>query len=139
MPIYSYICDDDHIEDCLFAMGRAPKSRTCPFCKKKAGRYYRPPQVSVFKPYVTPHITGEPVEVRSAAHEDSLCEKNGVYRMLDGEQIDINKSKRIRERRKKEALNAVPWEKAIAQAEADHGAKLVTPDKPKKKRRAKTA
>lgn len=135
MPVYTFICKRDHEEDHILKHTEVPKIMKC-WCGEIARRLFKAPQVATFRPYVTKHFDGNPIEVRTAAQEDSLCKKHGVYRMLDSEKIDLAKSKRRREEIKKQALEQVPWEKAVAMAEADHGGqKLYTPDPPKRRKK----
>lgn len=138
MPLYTYICPSNHTTDIVAKAGENPKSIEC-HCGRYAGRLFKAPQVAIFKPYTTTHITGEPIEIRTASQEEAICRANNVYRMLDSEKIDKNASRRKREQLKKQTLEARPWEECIARAEAETGQKLITPDKPRKKRTCKSA
>ena len=139
MPVYTYECNDcSKREDVVMPMKvYRYKYRQCRYCDGRAVRLFFPPQVAAFKPYTTTHFDGEPVEVRTAKQEADLCAKHRVYRMLDSEKFDKAANRRKREQIKNASLNQVPWEDAVARAEAETGQKLVTPDKPKKRRTCK--
>ena len=102
MPTYSYECTKDNCpgtRDLVRKIGEAPKHTRCFVCGSRSVRVYTAPQLSVFKPYVTPDITGEDVEVTCASQEDALCKQYGVTRLLSTDMTgsrDEVKKKRAR-------------------------------------------
>lgn len=50
----------------------------CDTCKQYGKRIFLPPQVKIFKPYVTAHITGNPITVESKQQEEDLCRRHNV-------------------------------------------------------------
>lgn len=85
-PLYTYKCSYCETEgDDLFNIGEAPRITECPFCGHKRHRVYTAPQISVFKEYVTPHITGQPVCISSRSQEREILERHGLTRVTNDE------------------------------------------------------
>lgn len=88
MPIYSY----DHCEQEIdiyqpLTTSEAPKCEKCGEPMEKVFRSSNHVPKSVF-PYVTTHISGKPIEVKSEAHLQSLCKQYGVRHRPDAAWID---------------------------------------------------
>ncbi len=86
MPHYSFECDhcdQEYVE--FYKASEVPKTSVCPQCERATVRVFRPMQISIFKEYVTPHITGEPMLIRSRKHENDVCKANGVTRVTSDE------------------------------------------------------
>jgi len=86
MPHYSFECDDceqEYIE--YYKASEVPKTSVCPKCEGTTVRTFKPMQISIFHEYVTPHITGEPMLIRSRNHEKDVCQANGVMRVTADE------------------------------------------------------
>jgi hypothetical protein len=56
----------------------------CPYCGSSAPRIYRVQIRKEFWPYVTPHLTGDPVEIQSRQHRDRLFKENSVTQIEPG-------------------------------------------------------
>ncbi len=104
MAAFEYTC----VKDCggsvmVFAKvdEKRPKWKKCPKCGSRSTRHFRAPQLSIFKPYVTPDITGTEVEITSPSQEARLCKKHGVERLTSDdktgspEAMRRNKAKRF--------------------------------------------
>jgi putative FmdB family regulatory protein len=78
MPTYTYECACGHTFDQVLRMHDYTLEYPCPRCRETARRIYKPIQISVFTPFVTSDITGEPVEISSRRTENALCKEHGV-------------------------------------------------------------
>lgn len=88
MPIYTYECGRCSAQrDLVLHMSEPhPKKIVCEKgCGRRMARIFKPHRISSFTPYVTPHITGEPLAISSARQELAVCKQYGVSRMLDSE------------------------------------------------------
>jgi len=96
MPHYSFECDhceQEYVE--FYKSSEVPKTSICPRCKGGTVRVFRPMQISIFNEYVTPHITGEPMLIRSRKHEKDVCTANGLMRVTSDEFNKPNKPKAV--------------------------------------------
>ena len=86
MPLYTYICPDDHEEDVVFSIHvDRPKVLPCRVCRKPSMRLFTPVQLNIMKPYVTQAGDGIPTEIRSAAEERAYEKKHGIAHLLDSD------------------------------------------------------
>lgn len=93
-PLYTYKCNHCEVEDDdLFNIGEAPRFTECPYCGHKRHRVYTAPQISIFKEYVTPHITGEPVHISSRDQEREILARHGMVRVTNDEMGEPMKKK----------------------------------------------
>lgn len=133
MPVYTYICRNcEYAEDVVFSVDRRVNALRCRQCRTgKMTREFQPPQVSVFRPYVTRNITGEPMEIRSSKHETDVLNRHGLYRPLDSEpSVKPNaKAKRKREAEK----NEVPLKEDLERTAHEMGIPLWQREPSKKK------
>jgi putative FmdB family regulatory protein len=95
MPYYTFLCQNcERDEDMYFRMADVQQTIRCSECGGDMKRMFYAPQISVRQPYVTSHITGDPVEITSAKQEKELCEAHGVTRLMDSESSHIKKPKK---------------------------------------------
>lgn len=90
MPIYGFRCEADasHTEEHYYPLRESSTpERECETCK---GHMVRDLTVEARNhipssgyPYVTSNISGEPIEVKSSAHEAELCKIHGVTKRDD--------------------------------------------------------
>ena len=86
MPVFTYICENNHEEDVVFAVhGERPKVLPCRECRKPSRRVFKPVQVSVMQPYVTRAGDGIPTEIRSSGEERAYEEKHGIAHLMDSD------------------------------------------------------
>lgn len=94
MPIYGFRCVSDplHTEEHYYPLRETDFARECETCGAAMQRDLRVEArnhvpASAF-PYVTKHINGKPIEVRSAVHLQELCKLHGVRLRDDAEYVD---------------------------------------------------
>lgn len=117
MPVYTYVCKKcDEAKDLVCSLSqKRPKRRRC-HCGGTSTRVYKLPQISTFKTYVTAHITGNKVEIRSARQEDELCAQHDVARLLDSQVLKDRPAEKAK--RKKRALATLePFQETYRQVE----------------------
>lgn len=84
MPTFSYECGCGNEFDAFQQSWREP-NEVCSKCGATAERVLRSTRhipASVF-PYVTSHISGKPLEVKSAKHLEQLCKEHGKVHRPD--------------------------------------------------------
>lgn len=104
MPIYTYECASykcNGVDYLVSGMNeQRPTWKKCSLCGKRAMRTYTTPQLSIFKPYTTPDITGTDVEVTSPRQEDALCKRHGITRLgsddMKGDRSSVTKRRKKR-------------------------------------------
>lgn len=107
MPLYTYICENDHEEDVLFSLrGTRPKMLPCRVCRKPSMRMFKPVQVSVMQPYVTRAGDGIATEIRSPEQERAYERKHGIAHLMDSDMTRMRdglsgQKDRIRQRERK--------------------------------------
>jgi len=97
MPHYSFECDhceQEYIE--YYKASEVPKTSVCPQCEGNTVRTFKPMQISIFHEYVTPHITGQPIVIRSRNHEKDVCRAHGVMRVASDEFNKPNKRQSVK-------------------------------------------
>jgi len=79
MPIYRFVCKNDHEMEDLIPLSQYKEGmwRKCKQCGKRANlaiptRFH----ANVFNPYVEENITGKPIEITSRAQRDKLLADN---------------------------------------------------------------
>jgi len=112
MPLFTYICPNDHEHNAVAESGK--ESRVCPECEEPAHRLFKPHRVNAFTPYVTDAGSEVPTEIRTARQEDAYCKEHHVDRMLDSEEFDSAKSARRRQERSEQRMMQETWEESCA-------------------------
>lgn len=112
MPLFTYICPNNHEHNAVAENGRLPHA--CPSCGEPAWRLFKSPRINTFTSYVTDAGSDMPTEIRTSRQEDAYCKEHHITRMLDSEQFDTAKSKRRRQERSQESLGQETWEESCA-------------------------
>lgn len=92
MPIYTYICENDHEVDRVFPIHEErPKVLACPHCDTPSMRLFKPAQVIVMEPYVTSAADGIPTVIRTPNEERAYEKKHGLAHMTGSDMKNIRK------------------------------------------------
>ena len=84
MPLYTYICPNDHEEEVVFSVhSRRPRTLPCRECRQPATRLFKPPQVICMTPYVTRAGDGTATEIRSPSQERAYEKMHGLSQITD--------------------------------------------------------
>ena len=90
MPIYSLACEPCVTEEDVYLPLFTSPNPECSKCGAPRSRVWRSrssPASSVF-PYVTTHLNGQPIEVRSEMHLQELCKAHGVVHRPDAAWVE---------------------------------------------------
>ncbi len=84
MPTFSYECSNGHEFDAYQASWREPNPE-CEVCSASTERVIRSDKhiASSAFPYITTHLNGKPIEVKSAKHLEQLCKEHGKIHRPD--------------------------------------------------------
>ena len=128
MPLFTYICPNDHQEDCVYLIKqRRPKKRTCPKCGKNSSRLFTTQQVITMQPYVTYAADGIRTEISTPNEERAYERKHGVAHLTDDDMKDISQNTgRQKDRLRRIALSKLTdekdsYEQAVAECSAMGG------------------
>lgn len=118
MPLFTYICPNDHIHDDIALDGL--QISVCPECSQMSRRYFKPFQVSTMEPYFTRAGDGQLRQIRSSGQERALESAHGIAHLTDGDMKAmreglLGQKDRIRRRN---AANREPMHKTYERAEA---------------------